>query len=681
MMSLFRGPSAALLALIALLPCLCACSSIRGLDPALAARYEPDASGNFACLDGKKTIPFEQVNDDYCDCLDGSDEPGTAACPNGHFYCENKFFLPLLLNATMVDDGVCDCCDGSDEPKGRCANECYNKGYESLILLKNQARPAPSWLQAAAADKGVQARNKYVADAAGSKQEWAKRKAEVDGEVEKQRKAKEDAEALKSKLEEELRKLQERKKEVEAAKKKLEAPEQPAATAAKEAAAAAVEGDADEAAEAQEGEQEGVEGVEDGAEEEEGAEEAEGEDFRSDAELARERMSQWVPKTKDGDKAADAAAADGAADDEAAAAAVGDVHETAEQEAGSEGEEGAEEGAEEEEEGGEDFRSEAELARERMAQWIPGSKDGKDEGSAEDDHPVADDAGEQADETAVEEGEEQLSLDPDAPGADAGADGAAGGSDDGSGGGEEPASAEEAAVEGKQPASALGKAWGGLNKLLRSLTRGKLGGGASESGDELSAALAALEAELDALNTKLTPARTKATEARRKLTDLEAEQTKLQDRLDGSYGQDDAYVALVGRCIDAKVEKYTYEVCPFEKASQKDGASSTSLGTWAGFEEGESKMAFKNGQGCWQGPSRTMTVSLVCGNKERLTKVAEPSRCEYTAELETPAACTAAAAEALRSEVQARQRFLNGEDEAEAQEAAAQGPAGSHDEL
>lgn len=74
-------------------------------------------------------------------------------------------------------------------------------------------------------------------------------------------------------------------------------------------------------------------------------------------------------------------------------------------------------------------------------------------------------------------------------------------------------------------------------------------------------------------------------------------------------------------------------------------------------------------------------MSLVCGNKERLTKVAEPSRCEYTAELETPAACTAAAAEALRSEVQARQRFLNGEDEAAAQEAAAQAQAGSHNEL
>lgn len=35
-----------------------------------------DESKPFTCLDGSATIPFDQVNDDYCDCKDGSDEPG-----------------------------------------------------------------------------------------------------------------------------------------------------------------------------------------------------------------------------------------------------------------------------------------------------------------------------------------------------------------------------------------------------------------------------------------------------------------------------------------------------------------------------------------------------------------------------------------------------------------------------
>lgn len=70
-----------------------------------------------------------------------------------------------------------------------------------------------------------------------------------------------------------------------------------------------------------------------------------------------------------------------------------------------------------------------------------------------------------------------------------------------------------------------------------------------------------------------------------------------------------------------------------------------------------------------------LQVSLHCGQTERLAKVEEPSRCEYSAELQTPAACTPAAAEALRREVEARQRFLEGGDEVEGD------PQANRDEL
>ena len=34
----------------------------------------------FRCDDGATTLAIARVNDDYCDCADGSDEPGTSAC-------------------------------------------------------------------------------------------------------------------------------------------------------------------------------------------------------------------------------------------------------------------------------------------------------------------------------------------------------------------------------------------------------------------------------------------------------------------------------------------------------------------------------------------------------------------------------------------------------------------------
>lgn len=48
------------------------------LNPVTDKRFYRERK-SFLCIDGSKIIPFEQVNDDYCDCEDGSDEPGKEA--------------------------------------------------------------------------------------------------------------------------------------------------------------------------------------------------------------------------------------------------------------------------------------------------------------------------------------------------------------------------------------------------------------------------------------------------------------------------------------------------------------------------------------------------------------------------------------------------------------------------
>ncbi|OXH18910.1 protein kinase C substrate 80K-H [Cryptococcus neoformans A1-35-8] len=108
-------------------------SQIRGLNPGLYDKYEPTKSGLFHCLDSSKTIPFSAINDDYCDCPDGSDEPGTAACSNGLFWCKNEGHIPGSVRKSRVNDGLCEpeCCDGSDEwATGACPNNCEAIGRE-----------------------------------------------------------------------------------------------------------------------------------------------------------------------------------------------------------------------------------------------------------------------------------------------------------------------------------------------------------------------------------------------------------------------------------------------------------------------------------------------------------------------------------------------------------------------
>ncbi|OQR68956.1 glucosidase 2 subunit beta-like [Tropilaelaps mercedesae] len=111
---------------------------VRGIPLEMKALYDP--LKDFQCLDASIRLPFSYVNDDYCDCPDGSDEPGTAACSRGTFHCVNLMHSPLDIPSSRVNDGICDCCDGSDEYASgvSCPNTCEELGRAAREAAKRR---------------------------------------------------------------------------------------------------------------------------------------------------------------------------------------------------------------------------------------------------------------------------------------------------------------------------------------------------------------------------------------------------------------------------------------------------------------------------------------------------------------------------------------------------------------
>ncbi|GAB2274756.1 hypothetical protein Dimus_009529 [Dionaea muscipula] len=114
--------------------CLCFCSAAAIPAPPLLGVHPLDEryfdSQLIKCKDGSNWFSRDRLNDNFCDCLDGTDEPGTSACPRARFYCRNLGSRPQFLFSSRVNDNICDCCDGSDEYDSSitCPNTCVMGG-------------------------------------------------------------------------------------------------------------------------------------------------------------------------------------------------------------------------------------------------------------------------------------------------------------------------------------------------------------------------------------------------------------------------------------------------------------------------------------------------------------------------------------------------------------------------
>lgn len=204
-------------------------ATVRGLRKAEWAAYAVAEDGSFQCRDGSATKA--RLNDDYCDCTDGSDEPGTSACPNSRFFCANKGFKSKEVFSSMVNDGVCDCCDGSDEwQTGVCQNDCLALGAAAKAKAEERARLVAKGYEIATqwAARGEAARQTTQAELEALNQELEGKRQEV-AAIEEKKKA---AEEVEQQLQEEHRVKKEAEAEAARVQAEAEKAEADAAAAA-----------------------------------------------------------------------------------------------------------------------------------------------------------------------------------------------------------------------------------------------------------------------------------------------------------------------------------------------------------------------------------------------------------------------------------------------------------------
>eukprot|EP00271_Cylindrocystis_brebissonii_P007741 TRINITY_DN213_c0_g1_i1.p1 TRINITY_DN213_c0_g1~~TRINITY_DN213_c0_g1_i1.p1 ORF type:complete len:687 (+),score=192.78 TRINITY_DN213_c0_g1_i1:227-2062(+) len=595
------------------------------------------------CRDGSKSVPIKRVNDDFCDCVDGTDEPGTSACALGMFYCRNRGHKPLTVFSSRVNDGICDCCDGSDEYSGRtqCINTCKEAGASSLHQLradvqrfKDGAALRQSLVLKAQTDvvKWQQEAAQLAIDIEGAEQ----RERDLLAQKEAIEKAEAEERAWREKLEKEQEALDQAHKDAEAAAAAAAAPAGEEAATGEE-----TEGETEEGAEAK-GET-GGEGYEEAP-----AEPSEVEylnpvarqfaSLEDDMELEEALASSLIKRAE---------AEQGKQEEQAVEAEAPSSPEPANL-AGSE----------------EDLSglSADEIGQRVMSRWTGGSITdmGSDSGGSEGSILEPDVPGalshhsetfgdEEDDDDLVHEDDEQYQrgrLEPEYDEDEEEEEEA----DDGhpsSPGDDDFESAPEDIGSPPPAAASPVRSW--LARALqwpRNVCFRLLGMKVPPPPQPFEKS----EAE---------KVKREHREAASELQRLRRRKEELEGNLKQDYGPNGVFTSLVGQCHSLKMSQYEYKVCPFGDAIQVEGHVRTRLGSWNGFNDDYTKMQFQEGDRCWNGPARSIAVRLECGLSTEIISVEEPSRCEYAAVMTSPTACTEERAQDLEKELQAKLQEIN----------------------
>ncbi|KAJ3127974.1 hypothetical protein HK100_009441 [Physocladia obscura] len=553
-------------------PTVVAVDSLLGVDPSKRTIYETaiHSASLFACLDGSKNIPAASINDDFCDCNDGSDEPvqlivvvenpGTSACSNGVFYCVNEGHIGAQIHSSRVNDGICDpeCCDGSDEYSDliKCPNVCA----KAAAAFKKSEDEKSNVLQ-----KGLKIKEEYIKYAAKAKGDRSRQikafefeKWNITGRIEELKGC--IAEQYESQLNA-LKAEQTKKDAVRLLPAKL-------ATCNRH-----------------------------------------NKRLLEDVETLNSRVSELTSIL----------------DHFATLKAV-------------------EEGA-----AFEALLRDKPILKETLATFEEFKAKLKQDGGLDDgriDVPelpeIENSVDELYNESEIESHEIDLSLisKNSAPTLDYCVD----------------ASSTfiqcvlqstQGLIGGISWTAKYPFVWPGWTKLRTSIASSFVVLSKSEE-DEI-------------LSKDAAKARAKLSEIERKKNDVEQKLEALNKKLKLDLGPKNVWDKLIGECFKIDSFEYSYEICLFEKATQKNigGGGGTDLGKftrWGARNEGvgslrysDSKylhMMFENGAQCWNGPQRSVEVQFECGSANKVIGVSEPSKCEYAMKMQTPAVCDAEATDA-----------------------------------